>query len=296
MGGRRVPVEIDGRRFTVGNLNKVLWPADGYTKADLMRYYLAVAPWLLPHLRDRPLVFTRYPDGIAAPSFYQKDLAAGAPDWVETFPHLASTGRTINFVICRDAAALAWIAGQAFIEIHPWLSRAATSDCPDWAVFDLDPAAPASFADAVPLALALRRLLERMGFSAVPKTTGATGIHIYVPLEPRYTYRQVREFVRAVAMALKRAFPAAVTLERAVARRAGRVYVDYLQNVRGKTLIAPYGVRPLPGAPVSTPVAWDELPGLDPRAFTIDTVPGRLAARGDLFRPALAFHGRIPLA
>jgi len=291
---RRVPVEIDGRTFSVGNLDKVLWPADGYTKADLMRYYLAVGPYLLPHLADRPLVFTRYPDGISGPSFYQKDIPAGAPGWVRTFPYRAATGRVLDFVLCPDRATLAWVASQACIEIHPWLSRTGTLDCPDWAVFDLDPAPPATFADALPLAFALRRVLGELGLSSVPKTTGAAGIHIYVPLAPGYTYRQVREFVRRVAMAMKRAFPARVTLERSVDKRGGHVYIDYLQNVRGKTLVAPYGVRPSPGAPVSTPVTWDELRTVDPSRFTIVTVPRRVMDRGDLFAAALAHSGWIP--
>ncbi|MCL6450111.1 MAG: non-homologous end-joining DNA ligase [Acetobacteraceae bacterium] len=296
-GGRGQEVEVGGRRLLVRNLDKVLWPEDGYTKADLISYYLQVAPVMLPHLRDRPLVLTRYPDGIHGAHFYQKDLPDGTPDWVASVPFLSpSTGRVVRYCLCPDAATLAWLGSQACLEIHPWLSRTSSPSEPDFAVLDIDPAPPAGFAEARRLALALGGLLERLKLSSALKTSGATGLHIYVPLLPGHTYPGVREFVRRVAVLLYRTFPRMVTLERTVRRRAGRVYLDYLQNVRGKTLVAPYGVRPLPGAPVSTPITWQELIRVDPAGFTLSTVPARVRAVGDLFAPALGLGHRLDFA
>jgi bifunctional non-homologous end joining protein LigD len=271
------------RRPALTNPDKPLWPDVGLTKHDYAAYLLAVAPALLPHLRQRPLVLTRYPEGAGGPWFYQKNLPQGAPEWIETFTHRARGGRPIRYVLCHDERTLIWLAGQAAIEFHPWLATTAAPDLPDRMVIDLDPMAPATFEDARTLAAAVREILERAGLRGYPKTSGATGIHVFVPIAPRYTYRAVQAVVRGIGLALLRAWPGRVTLERAVSRRAGRVYVDYLQNAPGKTLVSAYAPRPLPGAPVSTPFPWDELAGIRPGDWSIRTVPARLRARGDPF-------------
>jgi bifunctional non-homologous end joining protein LigD len=267
----------------LSNPNKPLWPDVGLTKRDFAAYLVAVAPALLPHLRNRPLVLTRYPHGAGGPWFYQKNLPEGAPDWIETFTHTSGAGRAIRYVLCHDERTLVWLAGQAAIEFHPWLATTAAPERPDRMVIDLDPMAPASFEDARPLAAAVREILARAGLRGYPKTSGATGIHIFVPIAPRYSYREVQAVVRGIGTALQRAWPERVTLERPVARRAGRVYVDYLQNARGKTLVSVYAPRPLPGAPVSTPFHWEELARVRPEAWNLRSVPARVRARGDAF-------------
>ncbi len=277
---------VNGREVTLTNLDKVLWPEDGYTKADLINYFVTVAPVLLRHLRGRPLVFTRYPDGIHGEWFYQKDCPDYAPEWLETFPYEGEE-RTIRFILAGGREDLAWIGNQASIEIHPWLSSTGSVDAPDFAVFDLDPAPPATFDDVIEVTKALKICLDRLGLRSYMKTSGATGLHIYVPVKPVYTYGFTAGFVRAIAEIVREAMPGKVTLERAVKERSGRVYIDYLQNIKGKTIVGPYIPRPLRGAPVSTPVSWNELDGLDPARFNIKSVPARIGLVGDLFEPVL---------
>jgi bifunctional non-homologous end joining protein LigD len=286
--GDRQAMEIEGRVVSFGNLDKVFWPATGFAKADLLRYLLAVAPALLAHLADRPLVVTRYPDGVEGTAFYQKNLPAHTPDWVAAYPYYSRhSDRVIRFPVCRDAATLAWLAQEGAIELHPWLSRVDRPDFPDFAVFDLDPSPPATFRDVVEVAGWVRDVLGKFGLTAYPKTSGATGLHLYVPIAARYSYPTVARWVGEVAGLIFRAFPGRTTRERTVARRRG-VYIDHLQNVLGKTLVSVYSPRPQPAATVSTPVTWDELSFVDPLTFTLTTVPERLGRFGDLFAPVLA--------
>lgn len=289
MAVSRQVVKIGGRRMTVSNLDKVLWPEDGYTKGNLISYYVQVSPYLLPHLQGRPLVVTRYPDGIHGESFYQKDLPEHAPSWIKVFPHQGEE-RLIHYVRCEDVATVAWLANLACLEFHPWLSRTSTPDYPDLAVFDIDPAPPATYPQVIEVALLLKEALTRLGLTAYPKTSGATGLHLYLPINPDYPYPVVRRFVEEVARLLHRLHPRRITMERTVSKRTGKVYIDYLQNVRGKTLAAPYSLRPLPGAPVSTPLTWEEVEKVEPGSFTLATIPGRLEQAGDPFGPVLSFH------
>lgn len=287
MAAPRTVVEVAGRRVVLTHLNKVLWPDDGYTKRDLIEYYLTMAPYMLPHLADRPLVMTRYPDGINGKWFYQKNLPVHAPAWIERWTYYAQdAGRYIDFPIVSEPATLVWAANLAAIELHPWHSRRQSPDRPDVAIFDLDPSPPAAFKDCVEIALLIRDALARLGLRAYPKTSGATGLHIYLPIEPRYTYEQVAGAVGRLADLLHELKPRETTRERSVNKRIG-VYIDHLQNVKGKTIIGVYGVRPRAGAPVSTPVSWDELANCAPEQFTIRTVPARVARLGDLFAPVL---------
>lgn len=290
--GRPVPAqgvaarEAPGLRLT--HLDKVLWPPAcpggvAYTKGDYLDYLRAIAPHLLPHLRGRPLVLTRYPHGAAGPSFYQKHLPPSAPAWLPRFRHVSGSGRAIDYLVPEGLADLLWLGQQAAIEFHPWLSTCARPDHPDRAVVDLDPMPPAGFEDARAVAEVVRDLLARAGVASWPKTSGASGLHVFIPVRPVLTYRQVAQLMRGLGEAVRRAVPERVTLERRVALRAGRVYFDYLQNGRGKTLCAPYCPRPLPGAPVSTPLEWSELAAVQPAALTLGTVVRRLRAGCDPF-------------
>lgn len=282
----KTPVSVAGRPLVLSNLQKVLWPEDGITKAELIEHYTRMAPFMLPYLKDRPLVLTRYPDGIHGKWFYHKDAPPGTPDWVPTWPVQVEEGRIIQMILPQEPATLALVANLAAIELHPWLSRHQTPDHPDWAVVDLDPSEGVAFDDVVVLARLVRQILAAVQIQGFPKLSGATGIHIYCPCGPGYTYAETAAFCEAIGRILLKVYPQKVTLERVVAKRTGKIYVDYLQNRRGQTITAVYGLRPLPGAPVSTPVTWAEIEAGPPR-FNIRTIGARLAAVGDLFAPTL---------
>lgn len=280
------PAEVAGRPLALTNLGKVLWPDAGYTKADLIRYYVQIAPFLLPHLLDRPLTVTRHPNGILADSFYQKDCPPGTPDWVTTH-RVEGKEKAIDYILADSPATLAWLANQAAIEVHPWLSRIDAPDHPDVAVIDLDPAEGATFADVVTVARLAQALLAELRLAGYPKISGATGLHVYVPIERRYAYRVVSRFVGRIGELIVQAAPDTATNERLVKRRTGRVYVDHLQNLPGKTIAAPYSLRPLPGAPVSMPITWEEVGAFPPDAFNLETALSRVQRTGDLFAPVL---------
>lgn len=289
-----VALEVAGRAVRLTHPGKILWPEShpatrgGITKLELARYLVAVAPALLPHLKARPLSLTRYPDGIEGKAFYQKRLPEQAPEWLERFPVADEEGGTIPYLVARSPADLAWLAQMATLEIHPWLSRTDTPDHPDRVVFDLDPDPPSGLEESRQIALVLHRGLEELGLRGFPKYSGASGIHVYLALEPgRYTYRVTSGFVEALGRLLVRLAPDRVTQERLVRRRTGRVYIDHLQNLKGKTIVAPYIPRPLPGAPVSTPVTWEELAGGLPGPVSLREMPARLDQAGDLFAPLL---------
>lgn len=276
-------------KVRVTNPDKVLWPRDGYTKRELIEYYDAIADVLLPYLQDRPLSLKRFPDGIDGESFFQKDAPPHTPDWVRTSVVRSLSRREAQnrFVICDDRATLLYLANLAAIELHPWASRVADLEHPDWAILDLDP-------DGTPFPAVMRtareigKLLSGLGLRAAVKTSGSKGIHVYVPLAPGYTYDQARMFCEGIGRRIVTLFPRLTTMERVKGRREGRVYIDVLQNRRGQTIAAPYTARPVPGAWVSAPLDWDELSGpLDPSLFTIQSMPERVARVGDRFTRAL---------
>jgi bifunctional non-homologous end joining protein LigD len=277
-----------GSRVRLTNRTKVFWPAEGYTKGDLIGYYDAVAPRLVPYLRDRPIVLTRYPDGIAGKSFFQKDAPEFAPDWVRTERiYSKDTERDIDYFVVDDAETLRYVANMGTIPIHVWNARVAALERPDWLVLDLDPKG-APFAHVVEVAQALHRLLDDLDLPGYPKTSGATGLHILLPLGARYTHEQTRTLARLLAMLVVQSVPDIATVARPLAARGGKVYVDFGQNGHGQTIVAPYSVRPLPGAPVSCPLDWGEVTArLDPARFTIRTVPSRFAKRKDPLAPIL---------
>lgn len=292
-GGLSLGVTIKDKKLSLTNLDKVLWPEEGITKAQFIEYHVKMAPVLLPHLEGRPMVFTRYPNGIQGKSFYQKNIPPYAPLWLKTY-EIPSSKRTIRYVAIEDEDSLIWAANQGCIELHPWLSRYHRLDYPDFAVFDFDPMEGTDFEDARKIALALKQLLDIEGLQGFPKTSGATGLQVYVPLEPRYTYEEVREFVYFFCQVLERTFPDISTTERNIRHRSGKLYLDYLQNARGKTIIAPYSPRPVKGASVSCPITWQELEdGAKPSDFSIKNLPSRVEKIGDIFKPVLTLHQNI---
>jgi len=262
----------------VTNRTKLFWPDDGYTKGDLVDYYVAVAPRLLPYLANRPVVLTRYPDGIDGKSFFQKDAPEFVPDWLR-LETLWSEGseRDIRYFVLENDAGLAYVANMASIPLHVWSSRVGSLERPDWCILDLDPKG-APFAHVVEVARAIRELCDAVGLPSYPKTSGSTGLHVLIPLGARYTHEQSRGMAELLARWVVRKLPAIATIKRQVQARDGKVYIDYLQNGHGRLLVAPYSARPVRGAMVSMPLRWDQVTSrLDMRRFTIKTAPRLLA-------------------
>jgi bifunctional non-homologous end joining protein LigD len=252
----------------------------------LIGYYDGVAELLLPHLKDRPVHLNRYPDGIDGKSFYQREAKPGTPDWIVTVD-VERDGEIVPHHVCNDRDTLLYLVNLASIELHPWLSRTSSVDNPDYAVLDLD-AKESPFGDVIKVARAAGRLLRGIGIRPLLKTSGKTGMHVYVPLKPGYTYDQARMFTEAVARVLARELPDIATVERLPKSRGGKLYLDFLQNRRSQTVVPPYCARPVPEACVSMPLHWDELEDeLRPSMFTVRTAGPRLLRQGDLFRPAL---------
>jgi bifunctional non-homologous end joining protein LigD len=280
-----------GRTLRLSNLEKPFWPEEGITKGDLVAYYRDVAPVLVPHLRGRPFTMKRYPDGWLGKHFFQKQAPSHMPDWIPRAPFPASTRegdrRIVEYALVNDDLALLWMANMGCIDLHTWASRVDLPDRPDWVVFDLDPSDGAGFADVVEVALLVRQTLALLELESFPKTSGSRGIHVLVPITRRHSYAEAREFASIVAGALARAHPGLVTTEWVKEKRRG-VLVDANQNGPGKTNASVYSVRPRAGAPVSTPLRWDEVtPGLDPTSLTMDAVLARVARHGDLFAGVL---------
>jgi bifunctional non-homologous end joining protein LigD len=277
------------REIHFSNLDKVFWPADGTTKGDLIDYYRRVSPWLLPYLRDRPLVLTRYPDGIEGKSFYQKNAPEFVPGWIRRVQVWSdSSEREIEYFVCDDEDALLYIVNMGAIPLHIWPSRADTLQNPDWCILDLDPKG-APFAHVVQLARSIHTLCDEIGLPSYVKTTGSTGLHILVPLGRQCTFEQSRQLGQLVSRLIEADHPDISTTRRNPAARGGRVYLDFLQNRHGQLLAAPYSVRPLPGAPVSAPLDWREVtPRLTPQKFHIRNLPQRLERmHEDPLRPLL---------
>jgi bifunctional non-homologous end joining protein LigD len=283
------PTTVPGQpRLKPTNVNKIFWPAEGYTKGDLIAYYERVAPLMLPYLRDRPLVLTRFPDGITGKSFYQKDAPEFAPAWVRTERiYSKDTERDIAYLVVDDLDMLRYVANSGAIPVHLWASRIPSIERPDWLVLDLDPK-DAPFTDVVAVALALRGILDGLELPSYVKTSGATGLHILLPLGARYTYEQARTFARLLALLGVEAAPSISTVARPLRARGGKVYIDFGQNGHGQTIVAPYSLRPLPGAPASCPLEWREVtPRLDPARFTLKTLPARFEKMADPLAPVL---------
>jgi len=275
--------------FSFTNLDKIFWPEDGLTKGAMIDYYRRVAPRLLPYLHDRPLVLTRYPDGIHGKSFYQKNAPEFVPDWIRRVRVWSdSSEREIEYFVCDSEEALLYIANMGAIPLHVWPSRVQSLQHPDWCILDLDPKT-APFAHVVTLARAIRELCEDIGLPSFVKTTGSTGLHVLIPLGGQCTFDQSRQLGQLIARHIESQHARIATTLRNPALRAGRVYLDYLQNRHGQLLVAPYSLRPLPGAPASAPLTWKEVDDrLAPRQFTLRNLPARLARqRRDPLLPVL---------
>ena len=269
------------KNIAFSNLKKIYWPAEKYTKGDLIDYYRAVSKWLLPYLVNRPVVLTRFPDGIDGKSFYQKDAPVFAPEWIRTVPIWSEeTQREIKFFVCDDEESLLYLANMGSIPIHIWASRAGSLELPDWCVIDLDPK-EAPFSDVIRCAQVLHRVCESVDLPSYVKTTGKTGLHILLPLGRQCTYEQSRMLGELLARCVLRELKDIGTITRHVTKRGDKVYLDYLQNRHGQTIVAPFSVRPLPGATVSMPLVWDEVnESLDPKGFTIANAIERMERLG----------------
>jgi bifunctional non-homologous end joining protein LigD len=280
-----------GKELRLSNLDKPFWPEEGITKGDLVAYYRDVAEALVPHLRGRPFTMKRYPDGWQGKSFFQKNAPSHMPDWIERAPFPASTRdgekRIIEYAVVNDELALLWMANMGCIDLHTWASRVDRPERPDWVMFDLDPSEGSSFEEVIEVARLVKATLDLLELESFPKTSGSRGIHVLVPIARRHSFEEVREFAGVVAGALARAHPGLATTEWAKEKRRG-VLVDANQNGPGRTNASVYSVRPRAGAPVSTPLRWEEVvSGLDPASFTMDAVLDRVSRYGDLAAGAL---------
>ena len=288
---------LGGHRVKLTNLDKLFWPDGGITKRDLLQYYAAVAPVLLPHLRDRAMVMKRYPNGARGKCFFMKRVPEPHPDWLETCRIDHKSGNVIDFPMIQDLAALLWVVNLGCIDLNQWYARCDDVDRPDYLHFDLDPGPGVKFPRVLDAALVVRDALEALGMAPLVKTTGSSGVHVYIAIKRGPTQKQVWTFAKALAQALADKHPKLLTAVYRVADRPkGRVLVDYNQNAWGRTLASIYSVRPKKVASVSTPVTWEEIErGIAIDDFQIDNVPARVKKLGDLWKPLLAARGRFDL-
>ncbi len=279
---------VGGHDMKFTNLSKVFWPDEHVTKRDMINYYYQVAPYMLPYVKDRPQTLNRFPHGIKGETFYQKDVKGKAPDWIETFPyHSYTDDRDKEFLVCTDEASLLYIASLGCIEINPWSSRKQKPDNPDWCIIDLDPDQN-SFEQVMEAACVTKQILDSINVTAYPKTSGSTGIHIYIPFGAKYTYEDSKEFGRKLAKLIHKQLPDFTTIERKISDRKGKMYIDFLQNRPQATVAGPYSLRPKAGATVSMPLHWDEIKvGLTIKNFTIFNAVDRIKEQGDLFTGVL---------
>ena len=294
-GTKEATLRIDGRALKFTNLGKVFYPDEGYTKRDLLNYYNGIADLILPHLKDRPLSLKRYPNGIREEYFFQKNVREALAPWLRTeMIDSEHNGKPIKYVFAEDRSSLLYLVNLGCIDHNPWMSRSPHLENPDFVLIDLDPQ-DCGFERIVEAALLVKSILDRIGLTGYPKTTGGDGMHVYVPVEPIYTYDETRTFAELIARLAFQENRDLFTTPRSVSKRqTGRVYFDYLQNAKSKTIAAPYVLRAYPGAPVATPLDWSEVrPGLHPLQFTIANARERFAAKGDLFAGVLDKPQRI---
>lgn len=281
-------VKVGGKELIFSNQDKVLWPDDGFTKGDLINYYSEISKYILPHLKERPMSLHRFPNGIDKESFYQKDMTDKVPDWIELFPYKSEEDdEQKNYMLCQNKAALLYMANLGAIDVNPWNSTVKHPDHPTWCALDLDPDKSNTFDQVIEVAQAIHEFLEAIKVRSYVKTSGSTGIHIYIPLGNQYSYDQSQLFAKVIASQVNQQFDF-TSLERMTNKRKGKIYIDYLQNRPGATLAAPYSVRPKPGATVSMPLHWEEVKkGLKMHDFTIENALERLKSEGDIFKPVL---------
>jgi bifunctional non-homologous end joining protein LigD len=273
------------------NLTKVFWPQEGYTKGDVIDYYDQIAPYILPYLKDRPESLNRHPNGITGESFFQKDVQK-APEWVKTVPiHSPAEEKTIHWLICNDRDTLLYMANLGCIEINPWSARFQKKEYPDYLIIDLDPN-DIDFQEVMNTARYVKKIMDKAEIASFVKTSGKTGLHILVPLGGQYTFEQTKQFAELLAKIVSKELPHTTSVIRDPKKREKKVYIDFLQNRIGQTIAAPYSIRPIPLAPVSTPLQWDELTTtLHPTDFTMKNIFRRLGRRGDLWKDLFHHKG-----
>jgi bifunctional non-homologous end joining protein LigD len=272
------------------HLDKIFWPKERYTKGDVIAYYEKIAPYILPHLKDRPQSLNRFPDGVEGEHFYQKDIdPEQLPSYVDSVSLRAkSVGKTVRYMVCNNKDALLYLVNLGCIEINPWASRIGRPEKPDFMTLDLDPSANNGFPDVIAVAQCAHRLLDGLQVKNYCKTSGKTGLHVQIPVGGKYTFTQVRRFAKLLTVRIAAEVPALATTQHRVGKRRGKIYLDYMRNAVGQTTAAPYSLRPWPSATVSTPLEWPEVKeGLRPEQFTIKTIFKRLKAKGDLLKPIL---------
>jgi bifunctional non-homologous end joining protein LigD len=279
---------VDGHELKFTNLSKVFWPKEKITKRDMLNYYYQVTPYILPYLKDRPQTLNRFPHGIEGDSFYQKDVKGKVPSWIDTFRYYSVVDkREKEFLICSDEPSLLYVANLGCIEINPWSSRAQSPDNPDYCIIDLDPDKN-PFSQVIDAACVTKEVLDEIGVTSFCKTSGSTGLHIYIPLAAKYTYEDSKEFGRALVKVVHKQLPKFTSIERLTTKRKGKLYLDFLQNRPQATVAAPYSLRPRPGATVSMPLNWDEVKrGLTMKDFTIYNALDRIREQGDIFKGVL---------
>jgi bifunctional non-homologous end joining protein LigD len=290
-------VKVGREVVPLTHLERIYWPGEGYTKGELVRYYYEVADYILPYLKDRPLIMKRYPGGIDGPSFHQHDVNE-APAFVRTVPLEVEDGggHEVDYIVGDNLATLVYMANLGAVERHPWHSRVRDLEHPDWFVFDLDPGEGVAFETICDVAVTTRDVLARIGLDSYPKTSGSRGIHVYVPVEPEYDYEAIAELAAQVATVVAREQSEVATVERSKRKRGARmIYVDHMQNARGKSVVAPYSVRPKPGATVSAPLEWKEVERkkVETSDFHIKNMLRRVERKGDLFAPVLKKKQRL---
>jgi bifunctional non-homologous end joining protein LigD len=280
--------KIDEHDIKFTNLSKLYWPKEKLTKRDMLNYYYQVAPYMLPYMQGRPQTLNRYPHGINGESFYQKDITGKVPSWIKGFPYFSETDRRQkNFLVCTNEASLMYIASLGCIEMNPWSSKAESPGSPDWCIIDLDPDNNA-FDQVITAAKVTKQVLDELGVSCFCKTSGSTGLHIYIPFAGNYTYEDSKEFARKIVKLVHAEIPSYTSIERLTEKRKGKLYLDFLQNRPQATVASAYSLRPKPGAPVSAPLSWDEVKkGLRILDFNMSNMISRVKETGDLFKPLL---------
>ncbi len=294
-------VEIEGKHLKLSNLEKILYPAAGFTKGQVIDYYVRVAPVLLPHLKGKPLTMKRYPGGVNEEFFFEKNAPKHRPDWIKTAPIWSyGNNRNVNYILANDLATLVWVANLASLELHPSLSLAKDIDCPTMMVFDLDPGPPANMVQCAQVGIWLRAIFEHFGLQSFPKTSGSKGLQIYVPLHTPTNYNKTKPFAHALARLLEEEHPELVVSDMKKALRTGKILVDWSQNDEHKTTVSVYSLRARERPTVSTPLKWEEVERVlakkDPKLVVFETrqVLERVDKYGDLFEPVLNIKQKLP--
>ncbi len=295
---RNEEMKVGKETVNISNRHKIFWPDEGYTKGDVIDYYDQMSEYILPHLKDRPLSLKRNPNGIRDEGFFHKDAGEKAPKYVDVFKvNSDSSNKVIDYIVCNNKATLLYLVNLGCIEINPWNSTTKSPDNPSWMVIDIDPSAKNKFTDVVDVALVTKEVLDKAGLDCYCKTSGASGLHVYVPMKNKYDYKTVKDFAHIIASLVQEQLPKTTSLERSLSKRGPKIYIDYLQNRSGQTLASVYSIRPKPGATISTPLDWKEVTHkLHPSDFIIENILERVKKKGDLFKPVLSAASNIDKA